>query len=84
VEEARQHPAVIVVALLAAVSWAVFLFGALVLVRGIRRGTIKSKGRVFQRVSEPAAFWGYAGIFSLFLMVPLLLGAVATYTLFGY
>jgi hypothetical protein len=67
-----------VVVLLAAFSWAVFLVGALVLFRGTRRGTIKSKGRVFQRMSEPPAFSAYASIFELFVIVPLLIGAVAT------
>jgi hypothetical protein len=75
---------VIGVVFLALVAWCSFFFGATVLYGGIRRGSIKSKGRVFERDNEPRAFWLYSAVFAAFLLPPLLIGAVATYTLLGY
>jgi hypothetical protein len=72
------------IVLLALVAWASFFFGAMVLYRGLRRGSIKSKGRTFDRSTEPGTFWLYAAIFAAFLLLPLLVGAVATYALLGY
>jgi hypothetical protein len=75
---------VIGIVALALFAWAAFFFGAIVLYKGIRRGSIKSKGRIFGREKEPGAFWLYAAIFAVSLLVPLLVGAMATYTVLGY
>jgi cobalamin synthase len=84
VEEARQYTAVIWVIILAVIGWLAALLQAWVLYRNLTTGTLRYSQQTFERTKQPTGYWFNVALRAAFLLVPLGIGAVATYTLLGY
>jgi hypothetical protein len=75
---------VIWVIILAALGWLAAIFQGWVLYRNLTTGTLRYYQQTFERTKQPVGYWFNVGLRALFLLVPVGIGAIATYTLLGY
>jgi hypothetical protein len=85
VEEARQHPAVtqFIAASLIVAALVLFFYVARILFTGLTTGVLSIHKGAWDRSKEPKAFWYNAAVMAVFLLVPLIIAALAAFTLIG-
>ena len=61
-----------------------FAFMAWAFCRSLARGTVRTKGSIYERETQPFAYWTNLALLGLFLFLPLGVAVVATSTLLGF